>query len=57
MTADDIINALDATKDRAELIALIAPRRVPDVVDDFDRGRLTAALMRAAVRCWPRVSG
>jgi hypothetical protein len=54
MTADDIIALLDVTKDRAELLALLAPLRLPEGVSDFDRGRITAALTRAAARCWQR---
>jgi hypothetical protein len=52
MTADDIIAMLDATKDRAELLGLLAPMRLPESVSDFDRGRITAALTRAAAPCW-----
>jgi hypothetical protein len=52
MTAADIIAMLDAAKDRAELIALLAPLRVPENADPFDRANLTSALIRAATRCW-----
>jgi hypothetical protein len=54
MSADDIIAALDAVNDRAELLALLAPLRVPDNADNFTRARLTNALIRASVRCWKR---
>lgn len=56
MTAADIIDALDSTQDRAELVALLAPLRVPTNVDDFDRGQLATALVRAVGRCWRKVS-
>jgi hypothetical protein len=52
MTADDIINALESINDRAELIAFMTPLRVPDNADDFERARLTSAVVAAASRCW-----
>jgi hypothetical protein len=51
-TADEIIAILDAINDRAELIAFLAPLRVPNNADDFERARLTSAVVRAASRCW-----
>jgi hypothetical protein len=57
-TADEIIDALDAINDRAELVAFLAPLRVPNNADDFERARLTGAVVAGASRCWKgRVSG
>jgi hypothetical protein len=52
MTVDDIIAVLDATNDRAELIAFLTPLRLPLGVPEPDRARLTTALMAAASRVW-----
>jgi hypothetical protein len=52
MTVDDIIAILDVTNDRAELIAFLAPLRVPRGVSDHDRARLTSAVVRTASRVW-----
>jgi hypothetical protein len=58
MTANDIIAALDTTRDRAELLALLAPLRLSVDLPDDDRARVTEALIAAASRCWRgRVSG
>jgi hypothetical protein len=58
MTVDDIIAILDATNDRAELVAFLAPLRAPNGLPDSERARLTGAVVRAASRCWKgRVSG
>jgi hypothetical protein len=48
---DDIVALLDTTTDRAELIALLAPMRVPHALPKSECARLTAALMRATARC------
>jgi hypothetical protein len=50
MTADDIIRELDRCRDRAELVALLAPLRLPANLDEFDRGRLSTAVVEAASR-------
>jgi hypothetical protein len=50
-SVDDIVVLLDTTTDRAELIALLAPMRVPHALPKSQRARLTAALMRATARC------
>jgi hypothetical protein len=58
-TADDVIDALDIT-DRAELIALLTPMRMPRGLSEQDKARVTAAVVAAAGRCWKgrtRVSG
>lgn len=51
-TIDDIIAALDGINDRAELLALLAPLRLPTGLPEQDRARLTDALVAAASRCW-----
>jgi len=52
MSLDDIIAVLDATNDRAELIAFLTPLRLPTGLPDFDRARLSKALMAATSRVW-----
>lgn len=54
MTIDAVIAALNRINDRAELVAFMAPLRLPANLDDFERGRLTAAFVAAASRCWKR---
>jgi hypothetical protein len=54
MTIDAVIAELNAINDRAELVAFLTPLRLPANLDDFERGALSAALMRAASRCWKR---
>jgi hypothetical protein len=53
MTIDAVI-ALNRINDRTELVAFLAPLRLRANLDDFERGALSAALMRAATRCWKR---
>jgi hypothetical protein len=58
MTADDIVTMLDTTKDRAELLALLAPMRLPHGLPETEQAKVTDAVVRAASRCWRgRVSG
>jgi hypothetical protein len=52
MIVDQLIAALDAISDRAELVAFLAPLRAPNDLPDSERARLTSAVMRAASRCW-----
>jgi hypothetical protein len=54
MTIDAVIAALNRINDRTELVAFLAPLRLRANLDDFERGALSAALMRAATRCWKR---
>ena len=55
---DQLVAALDAISDRAELVAFLAPLRAPNDLPDSERARLTSAVVRAASRCWRgRVSG
>jgi len=52
MIVDQLIAALDAISDRAELVAFLAPLRAPNDLPDSERARLTSAVVRAASRCW-----
>jgi len=52
MTTDDLVTLLDTTKDRAELLALLAPLRLSLDIPDEDKARVTEALIAAASRCW-----
>ena len=52
MIVDQLIAALDAISDRAELVAFLAPLRAPNDLPDSERARLTSAVMRAASRRW-----
>jgi len=49
---DQLVAALDAISDRAELVAFLAPLRAPNDLSDSERARLTSAVVRAASRCW-----
>jgi hypothetical protein len=51
---DALIADLNAIDDRASLLAFMAPLRCPDNLGEFERARLTSALIRASVRCWKR---
>jgi hypothetical protein len=58
MTASDIIAALNEIDSRDALLTFLLPLRVPHKASDEDRARLTAALTKAAARCWKgRASG
>jgi len=52
MTTDDLVNEFDKVNDRIELIALLAPLRLPEGLDENEKAKITAALTRAAARCW-----
>jgi hypothetical protein len=52
MTVDDLVAVLESIDDRAELIAFLTPLRLPTGLPEFERARLTAALMAAASRVW-----
>jgi len=57
MTTDELI-ATFASNDRAALIAFLTPLRLSKDLSEFDRERVTRALIDAASRCWKgRVSG
>jgi len=38
MTASDLVSLLDGTKDRAELLAMLAPLRLSLDIPDSDKG-------------------
>jgi hypothetical protein len=52
MTIDQLIADLDTIKDRAELVAFLAPLRVPASVTNSERARLARAVIKTAARCW-----
>jgi hypothetical protein len=52
MCADDLVAVFDSINERIELIALLAPLRLPPGLSDSDRAKITVALIRAAARCW-----
>ena len=54
MTADELIAAFGSINDLAELVAFLAPLRLSKDLNDFDRERVTRALVAAASRCWAR---
>jgi hypothetical protein len=54
MTIDAVIAELSAINNRAELVAFLAPLRLPADLDEFDRGRLSTAVVAAASWCWKR---
>ena len=49
---DQLITELNNINDRAELIAFLAPLRMPAGLPKFQRARLTSALVAAATRVW-----
>ena len=42
---DQLVAALDAISDRAELVAFLAPLRAPNDLSDSERARLTSAVV------------
>jgi hypothetical protein len=52
MTADDLVAVFDSINERIELIATLAPLRLPSGLSNGDRAKITVALIRAAARCW-----
>jgi hypothetical protein len=58
MTVDEILATFATIHDRAALVAFLTPLRLSNDLSDFDRERVTRALVAAASRCWRgRVSG
>jgi len=55
-TTDEIIELLNSINNSAELAAVLAPMRLPRGLSDFDKGRLTSAVVVVASRCWKRRS-
>ena len=52
MTTDELIATFASINDRAALIAFLTPLRLSKDLSDFDRARVTRALIDAASRCW-----
>jgi hypothetical protein len=52
MTLDALVSTLNSVNDRVELIALLAPLRLPPSLSDAERARVTSALLAAASRVW-----
>jgi len=52
VTTDELVAAFASISDRAALIAFLAPLRLSKDLSDFDRARVTRALIDAASRCW-----
>ena len=52
MTVDEILAMFATIHDRAALVAFLAPLRLSKDLSDFDRARVTRALIDAASRCW-----
>jgi hypothetical protein len=52
MTTDDLVAEFDKINDKIELIALLAPLRLPEGLGEPQKRKITNALIRAAARCW-----
>lgn len=52
MTIDELVATFASINDRAALIALLTPLRLSKDLSEFDRERVTRALIDAASRCW-----
>jgi len=52
MHVDDVVAIFASINDRAALITFLAPLRLSKDLSDFDRARVTRALIAAAARCW-----
>ena len=52
MTTDELIATFASINDRAALIAFLAPLRLSKDLSDFDRARVTCALIDVTARCW-----
>jgi hypothetical protein len=52
MTIDALVSTLNSVNDRAELIALLTPLRLPHGLPESDRARVAEALITAATRVW-----
>jgi len=51
-SVDEIIDLFNSIHSRVELLAFLAPFKMPHGLDDFDKARLASALVAAASRCW-----
>jgi len=51
MTVDEILAMFATIHDRAALVAFLAPLRLSKDLSDFDRARVTCALIDVTARC------
>ena len=51
MTIDELIATFASINDRAALIAFLTPLRLSKDLSDFDRARVTCALIDVTARC------
>jgi hypothetical protein len=52
MSVDELSATFATINDRAELIAFLAPLRLPHGLSEHERARLSEALLAATARCW-----
>jgi hypothetical protein len=52
MSVDDLVVEFDKVNDKVELIALLAPLRLPEGLGEPQKQKITNALIRATARCW-----
>ena len=52
MTIDELIATFASINDRVALIAFLMPLRLSKDLSDFDRARVTCALIDVTARCW-----
>jgi hypothetical protein len=58
MTINELVATFATINDRAALIALLTPLRLPHGVSEHDKARLGEAPTAVAARCWKgKVSG
>jgi hypothetical protein len=55
MTVDDLVDEFDKINDKIELIALLAPLRLPAGLGEPQKQKIINALIRATARCWKGV--
>jgi hypothetical protein len=51
-TVAEIVDLLNSAHDRAQLIATLAPLKLPNGLSDHERALIVSALIAAASRCW-----
>jgi hypothetical protein len=56
MTIDAVIATLNKIRDRAELVAFLAPLRLPLGLSEKEKAKITSALIRATARCWKELA-
>jgi hypothetical protein len=52
VSIDDVVGKLNSITGWAELLAFLAPLRLPDNLSDYDKGRLASAYCGACSRAW-----